>query len=152
MSSLPGASIHDVIDGVRECNKCHITKSLNEFYRRNGANDRNTYYRHCKVCHNELTRLNNKRNKEQHRKATQKSRFKIKYGISLEDFTALYKKQNGICANVNCNFIGDLVVDHCHSTGKVRGLLCRSCNLALGHVQDNIDLLDGLADYLERSL
>ncbi|KKM72361.1 hypothetical protein LCGC14_1421320, partial [marine sediment metagenome] len=39
-------------------------------------------------------------------------------------------------------------VDHCHKTGIVRGLLCKSCNLTLGFVKDDVDLLQGLINYL----
>ena len=43
------------------------------------------------------------------------------------------------------------VVDHCHTTGVVRGALCRGCNLALGFAKDSVDTLSGLIDYLKRA-
>lgn len=45
----------------------------------------------------------------------------------------------------------DLVVDHCHETGKVRGLLCRTCNMGLGQLKDDPARLRRLADYVENS-
>lgn len=42
-------------------------------------------------------------------------------------------------------------IDHCHTTGKVRGILCSGCNLAIGHAKDNPDRLRKLAEYLTRS-
>lgn len=72
-----------------------------------------------------------------------KSNLKRKYGITLEQFNAYMLIQNGVCGicgnppPVNEN----LHVDHCHATGKIRGLLCKSCNWALGHFRDNPELM-----------
>lgn len=53
-----------------------------------------------------------------------------------------------------CDICGDteskLQLDHCHTTGKYRGLLCRACNLALGHFKDDVDLMRKAIDYIER--
>jgi hypothetical protein len=65
-------------------------------------------------------------------------------------------KQNGCCANAGCKTTSPgapgrsrFYIDHCHKTNKIRGLLCHHCNLALGHVDDNIEKLKGLISYLE---
>jgi hypothetical protein len=50
---------------------------------------------------------------------------------------------------MNGNAMTNFVVDHCHATGKVRGLLCHNCNRALGLMQDNIENIKRAADYLE---
>lgn len=75
--------------------------------------------------------------------------YKLKnfYGLSLMDYDNLVKKQEkkcAICAKVPIV----LCVDHCHTTGKVRGLLCHGCNLALGHFK-NERLLTAAKSYLE---
>ena len=57
-------------------------------------------------------------------------------------------RQNGVCAV--CGVGGKLHVDHDHETGLVRGLLCGSCNRALGLLKDNVDSLKMAIDYLER--
>lgn len=58
--------------------------------------------------------------------------------------------QNGQCKS--CSRSGcRLVVDHCHTTGKIRGLLCDDCNQGIGHFRDSPDLLRRAADYLEES-
>jgi len=58
------------------------------------------------------------------------------YGLSLQDYRAMRERQGNVCGI--CGTPGKrLCVDHCHATGKVRGLLCRDCNLGLGHYKDN---------------
>lgn len=82
---------------------------------------------------------------------------KRKYGITIEDFKAMLCSQEGVCAickefeTVKENGrVRALHVDHCHDTGKVRGLLCDSCNRGLGKFKDNPDLLDKAAQYLRK--
>lgn len=63
------------------------------------------------------------------------SKLKNVYGITLEDYNRLFVKQNGkcwICGVHASDLKGPLQVDHIHSTGKVRGLLCNKCNVRLG--------------------
>jgi hypothetical protein len=82
-----------------------------------------------------------------------------KYGLTIAGFEAMWEAQQGKCANPRCSAtfeksamnrkVGGLHVDHDHVTGAVRKLLCPRCNTALGHVNDNIDLLRGLIEYLE---
>jgi len=76
----------------------------------------------------------------------------IKYGITLEDYNNMFTEQQGCCAickEHQSNLNISLAVDHDHKTLKVRGLLCRKCNLLLGHVKDNIHLLKQSILYLE---
>lgn len=70
------------------------------------------------------------------------------YGLSLADFETLQKRQNYKCAI--CERKIELVVDHCHKTGKVRGLLCRSCNRVLGIFLDKPKLFLKASRYLKR--
>jgi len=80
------------------------------------------------------------------------------YKINVDDYNKMYDSQNGLC--YICNTEGftmaehhklKLVVDHCHTTGKVRGLLCHNCNRALGLLKDNIDSFKRAIVYLERA-
>jgi hypothetical protein len=72
------------------------------------------------------------------------------YGISLDEYEALVKSQNGVCAIClrfpNAN--GVLHVDHDHETGRVRGLLCMSCNVAIGYLCDDLEIVSRLVKYL----
>lgn len=74
---------------------------------------------------------------------------KSRYGITIEQYAAMFDSQNGACAI--CRMKPDRIrlhVDHCHKTGVVRGLLCFKCNAILGHAQDNISVLDAAKEYL----
>jgi hypothetical protein len=72
------------------------------------------------------------------------------YGLSPEAWDALLAKQNGACAICKKDLRDDVmtVVDHDHETGAVRGILCRTCNLGLGHLKDNPELLRAALAYL----
>ena len=73
-----------------------------------------------------------------------------KYGISLEDYDRMFEKQNGNCKTCGLPEINQrLAVDHCHETGKVRGLLCSRCNLVLGRVEENTETLWNMIEYLK---
>jgi Recombination endonuclease VII len=70
------------------------------------------------------------------------------YGLSLQDYRAMLERQGNICGI--CKTPGKpLCVDHCHATGKVRGLLCRDCNLGLGNYKDNPVFTRAATAYLE---
>jgi len=76
----------------------------------------------------------------------------VNYRIKPEDYWLLHKQQGGVCAicdRPNLTKRGMLHVDHDHKSGRIRGLLCNGCNLALGHVQDRTDLLRRAIEYLE---
>jgi hypothetical protein len=76
------------------------------------------------------------------------------FGITLSDYNTMLREQGGVCkiCAQPSNDGKRLRVDHCHTTGKVRGLLCRTCNLAIGHLRDSPVLANKLADYLLNSL
>jgi len=73
-------------------------------------------------------------------KNVEDSKLVLKYGITFEDFKAMLKQQNfqcAICGIHQAELIYRMAVDHDHGTGKVRGLLCRPCNHALGLLKDD---------------
>ena len=80
------------------------------------------------------------------------------YSITAEEYYEMLASQNNQCAicdseEVNNSRIssGKLFIDHCHDTGKVRGLLCSKCNHAIGLLNDDVDLLRKAIDYLNKS-
>jgi hypothetical protein len=78
------------------------------------------------------------------------ARHKQKYGISIKERNTLLRLQGYRCAGCRKKKDGHWNTDHCHRTQKVRGVLCRPCNLALGFASDTPSTLRRLADYLEK--
>lgn len=76
-----------------------------------------------------------------------------KFGIHADQYEAILKEQNYVCAICKlpdiCNRL--LAVDHCHVTKKVRGLLCTNCNMAIGKFQDNVQYMKNAIEYLQRT-
>ena len=72
-----------------------------------------------------------------------------KYGIGAAAYDSMIEAQDGKCAI--CMRPVQLVVDHCHTSGAVRGLLCGSCNTAIGMFEEQIDSLTNAIAYLERA-
>ena len=112
------------------------------------------YHAKNKEKHNEYARnwYHNNRDK------TYSAQIKKKYGITLDDYDQMLKDQNGVCkiCHGTCDHpqrrnSGTLSIDHCHTTGKVRGLLCNQCNSLLGWARDNINTLQKAIEYLEAS-
>ena len=88
-------------------------------------------------------------------KMKRSNHYKTKYGITLEEREKLLKDQGYACAicQTPLQFEGTLThTDHCHTTGKVRGILCTNCNRGLGHFKDNVNSLKNAIYYLERHL
>ena len=132
------------------CSKCGISKPLSEFgKRKEGSLGRRT---ECKTCKREYNKKWYKKGKKDHLKRMRNSELKRKYGITLAQYEVLNEVQNGLCAicgKSNKSGVG-LHVDHNHVTGKLRGLLCFKCNAALGMVNDNIELLQNMIQYLRK--
>lgn len=74
-----------------------------------------------------------------------------RYGISYEHYRSMREAQAGLCAICRFPLAGGRKehLDHSHTTGEVRGILCRHCNHALGHVRESVDTLRGMIAYLE---
>lgn len=82
-------------------------------------------------------------------------RLKKLYGLSVDEYEQMYAEANGkcqVCSTPEEELSKRLAVDHCHQTGKIRGLLCSKCNTALGQLNDNLETISALYSYLkERS-
>lgn len=88
-----------------------------------------------------------------HRDQRRKYRLQKTFGITIEQYNDMFLKQDGccaICGKHQSEFKITLSVDHDHITGKVRGLLCGSCNTTLGNMNDDIILLNNAIEYLKK--
>ena len=107
----------------------------------------------CEMCGETFLRLRRQKycGVECGRLARQLYAIERDYGLSEDDFYALRDKQGGLCAicgHPDRSAKAILHVDHCHDTGKVRGLLCHHCNVGLGHFRNDPALLSRAATYL----
>ena len=98
----------------------------------------------CKDC------LNSKRRGRYHEE-NRKYHLKSKYNLTPEEYHEMYSEQRGCCAIYKQPPSSRLYVDHCHTTNTVRGLLCHSCNVALGHFKDNSKIIKNALDYLKEN-
>ena len=88
--------------------------------------------------------------KERYAEKYRFSQLKRRYGITQQEYEELAEKQGHTCANPNCDepLTTTSHLDHCHETGKVRGILCPGCNVGLGHFGHNVEKLKGAIEYL----
>ena len=132
----------------KECTKCNDLKKLKEFNFRINKKTKTLYYQSfCKDCQNSYNYIKDKNTK-----------LKKAYGITLEEYEELLSKQNGKCVICNIDNNGKyrsklraFAVDHCHSTGKIRGLLCSDCNTGIGLLKDNVNFLESAIKYLNKN-
>ena len=130
------------INGVlhKKCIECQQFKTLDNFY----TNDRYTggVSPLCRPCTSIYYKRRNTKEKNK------KDSLRSKYNITIEQYQNQYDKQKGTCP-ICFNYHEVLCVDHDHKTNKFRGLICNSCNLALGYFKDNILNLKSAINYLE---
>lgn len=102
----------------------------------------------------ELSREWNKKNPSRRAAFNRKHNLSANYGITQSDYDSMLVAQNGRCAIcLTDSPTGKwkvFAVDHCHTTGLVRGLLCNECNRGMGLLKDSAELLRKAADYLDR--
>lgn len=100
-----------------------------------------------------------KKNKWNHSDKYYDMYYKKRFGISFSEVKSMLAIQNGCCANIGCGCEIAIhpkdeqkkaCVDHCHTTGKVRAMLCVKCNTLLGHVENTKTVVFGLLDYLNK--
>lgn len=89
-------------------------------------------------------------NKEQRAEYNREYRLQSLYGITQSEWDALFAAQDNCCAICKGEDPGSKGwnTDHCHTTNKVRGILCQGCNLGLGNFKDNTTALAGAIEYL----
>lgn len=147
----------------KNCAKCKTVKST-EFFGRLG----NRFQPYCKTCCSELSRQRNNRlaesgdakkvNREDYIRRAKWARLLKKYGLDRKSYEEMELLQNYRCAvceqpetAIYQGTVLKFTVDHDHSNGKVRGLLCRSCNMVLGKFNEDIWRFRKAIEYLEKT-
>jgi len=148
---------------LKRCAGCKSEKAITEFYKQTKNGNPFGFCKKCQLVKMKKRRNDNpdivKRESELRRKrrlASPKQLFnwqlKHTYGISIAAYELLIKAQGAtcaICGKAATNKYKRLHVDHNHTTGEIRGLLCHGCNVAIGMVKENPTTLRAAADYLE---
>ena len=123
---------HIVCVSSKTCKRCNSHKHSSEFVPNKSNKDGLNGW--CKVC-------------------AKDDGLNKKYGISYNQYIQILKTQNNKCAicltSEPLGISNSFVVDHCHSTGKIRGLLCNHCNTGLGKLGDTIETLERVLSYLK---
>jgi len=135
---------------MKKCTKCGVEKPLSEFHKNKSTKDK--YCSLCKPCNNKHAFTWNKKEVEKRRVIVQKNNYKKRYGLSIQQKQELIDKQNSKCAICTNQLkdTHDVCVDHNHTTGQIRGILCRKCNLGIGHLQDSQEILKSALKYLKK--
>jgi hypothetical protein len=128
---------------MKTCSRCHESKELTEFHKRAASKD--GHRAACKLCVSEEAR--HRPNKSEY-----STKIKRVYGIDLNEYHRMLLEQDGGCkicgAKKPANNREYFCIDHCHTTGKVRGLLCNDCNVGIARFKDNCELLQNAINYL----
>jgi len=132
----------------KECNKCKKILPIDRFNKIKKG-DKIYFLSSCKKCKNKIY---NEPGKVK-RGVNRKKRLKRNYGITEGNYQEMLKEQNNSCKICGTALEKGKVlsIDHCHTTGKIRGLLCHHCNTGLGLFKDNIETLQLAIEYLKES-
>lgn len=130
---------------TKVCLTCGLEKPITEFHKQATKKDPERRKPHCGVC---WSKIRKDRSPEKIREYNLRKSF----GITIAEYEEMLESQGGTCAICRgTESVGRLAVDHCHSTGKIRGLLCTNCNQAIGKFKDSGPLLLRAIEYLAAS-
>lgn len=128
----------------KTCKSCKKILNIAYFSKGGKYKGKQKHKAHCKECYKKIYKTK-ERNRNSH--------LSYKYGLSLKEYENMLKKQGGGCAI--CGIKPNkkpLSVDHCHKTGKVRGLLCQKHNIAIGLFDEDLLLFDRAKQYLKLAI
>lgn len=146
---------------MKWCSRCKLNLPVQAFSKRRASVDGLNVW--CKACYkayrtenqehiNTRQQLYREKNLDKIREWDRKRSRKYtlsRYVLTEEMYDALVATQDGVCAICKTASSDRLVVDHCHQSNRVRGLLCRTCNAAIGQLKDDPQLVREAARYLE---
>lgn len=121
----------------KTCRICEVHLPISKFPKNKHLTGGDDTVSNCEDCRPHLDRI---------------YRNKFKYGLDYHGYMALYNAQDGACGICDVKatpFSGFLHVDHCHNTGRVRGLLCNGCNFLVGQGRERASILNRAIKYVE---
>lgn len=131
---------------MRQCKSCGKLKAMNYYHVK-----KELHRVVCIACANLKAKLYRDANKDKFKERDLRRNF----GISMAEYNLLLRKQNYVCAiclkpevTTRNGKLKKLAVDHRHSDGTIRGLLCAKCNMAIGLLNENTEVLNTIRKYL----
>jgi len=156
------ADLHRI--GKKICGKCKQERSLTEFNGDKNSPDKKSWQ--CKKCRADYRRSERvrartsvynkkyaKENLDLIRQKERRNNLKYKFGLTVQQYDKMFQDQGGeckICSIAQSQLKKKLCVDHNHDTGRIRGLLCDSCNRAMGLLKESIPVIEKIIDYLKK--
>lgn len=136
-----------VSEPSKTCNRCHVRKPVTEFYRRpNGSPVAG-----CRVCCATERRLEYQTSAARRAQISRAARLK-RYGLTDADIAAMRSRQDGKCLVCEHPLAGGKSehIDHCHTSGRVRGILCHRCNTGIGLFREDPVIFARAVAYLSQ--
>lgn len=143
----------------KKCACCQKIKPIDEFYKRGRCpkEKQQRHRSHCKECLSIKAAIRwetDENFKQRGKDHAYRYSLKKNYGVTEADYLKILAEQNGVCKICQQNShlkSGRLALDHCHKTGRVRGLLCTRCNAGIGMFNDDLERIKKAIAYLEES-
>jgi len=146
---------YNVMPTMKMCILCKTAKPFEDFYdglkakKQRYATNKKYLHSRCKECDHARVRIYHKNNRTKVTKRQLISHRRRRYGLTEEQYNNMILSQNNLCAICNKPSKNKaLNIDHNHTTGKVRGLLCHNCNLAIGLFKEDISVFTSAIKYL----
>lgn len=149
------------IENKKYCPECSLYLHVGEFKKLTSPSalkkNLDGYYWCCVPCYKKKTWIFRPEDEPTNRKVRRKQKLQRRtkyvettYGLQEEKYLFKIKEQRNLCAICKEKQEGKILcVDHDHKTGEVRGLLCGNCNLGLGNLKDNVQILQFAIEYLQ---
>jgi hypothetical protein len=146
----------------RVCNRCsqRLPVTCFVFYKTAHCKRTGRRYRvnHCRRCRWEMLKKTKAKRADHYRRMGRAYKLASLFGMTWAEYDAMHARQGGVCAICRRpetrrvkGTLSDLCVDHCHATGRVRGLLCQRCNMTIGLARDEAAILRAAAEYIDAS-
>lgn len=135
---------------TKYCKKCDTTKSVNDFYKNHRTRD--GLFHQCKDCC--ATQDKKQTAAAPFRKQVREFNRRLKSKgfateVTIDQFNSLFEAQDNKCDICGTHLVQPFI-DHNHSTGKIRSLLCHHCNILLGMCKEDISILKKAIEYLHQ--